>query len=100
MPKNKMMRLAISDRARDKLRQRRGRQELLNKCGEKVFLKPDELKFPIANPLSGDCKPDCNMIHAAYTRAKQWGYDDVAAKAVSLYKSNDCEKKLGIKIHD
>ena len=73
MPRgSRIQKLAISDRARDLLRQRRGRRELLERCGEKAFLKPDELKFPVISPLSRDCKPDCRMIHAAYVRAKEW----------------------------
>ena len=38
------------------------------------------------------------MIHAAYVRAKEWHYEDVAKKAAALYKSNGCEKELGIKM--
>jgi hypothetical protein len=99
MPKsNKLQRLAIADKAREILRRRSGRRALLDRCGEKAFLKPDELKFPIVNPLSKDCKPDCKMIHAAYVRAKEWHYNDIASKAAALYKSNNCEKELGIKM--
>ena len=96
----KLKRLAISEKAKELIHLRRGKEALKGKCGDKAFLMPEELKFPIVSPFSKDCEPDCKMIHAAYTRARQWKYDKVAEEAEKLYKEHGCEKKLGIKIHD
>ena len=93
-------RIEIADRAREVIRRRSSRRELLERCGEKAFLKPDELKFPIINPFAKDCTPDCKMLYAAYVRAKEWHYNDIATKAAALYKQNDCEKKTGVHIHE
>ena len=94
-----LSRVAITDRARGALRKMKNRKSLLERCGEKAFLKPDELKFPIVSVFSNSCEPNCNMLYAAYTRANQWGYSDVAARAAAMYKSNNCEKELGVEIH-
>ena len=50
-------------------------------------------------------RPDCALIYAARIRAKQYagskpGYRDVAARAEKMYKSNHCETKIHIQIHD
>lgn len=95
-----MQRLAIAEKAKEKVHLRSGKEALKGKCGDKAFLMPEELKFPIVSPFSKNCEPDCKMIHAAYVRAREWKYDTVAQKAAALYKSNGCEDKLGIKIHD
>jgi len=95
-----MQRITIADRARNIIRRKSTREELIEKCGDKAFLDPTNLRFPIVNPLSGKCDPDCKLVHAAYVRAKQFHYEDLAAKAASIYKSHDCEKKTGIKIHE
>ena len=63
---------------------RDSRKRMMKKCGTKCFLKPETLGFPI-------CKPNCKVskygLEAAYKRARQWGYDDVAKKAKSMMKS-------------
>ena len=92
-------RVAIAERARKALRKTTNRKALLERCGEKAFLKPDELKFPIVSMFSSSCEPNCKMLYAAYTRANQWGYSDIAARAAALYKSNNCEKELKVKIN-
>ena len=94
-----MKRVAIAERARKALRKTANRKALLERCGEKAFLKPDELKFPIVSMFSNSCEPNCKMLYAAYTRANQWSYSDIATRAAALYKSNNCENELNIKIN-
>ena len=96
-PGNTMRRFAISNMAKDRLHLASGKKALKEKCGEKAFLMSDELKFPIVSPYSKNCEPDCKLVHAAYVRAKEWKYNNVAQKAAELFKSHGCEKKLGIK---
>lgn len=69
----------------------RARHALKSKCGSKCFLDPVNEKFPICAKLtgrksSGSCEIDCRGVKAAYIRARQWGYDDIARKADRLYK--------------
>ena len=95
-----LKRLEIAERAKELIRLRSVRRGLLEKCGEKAFLDPKNLKFPIVSLLSKDCSPDCKMLHAAYNRAKEWHYEGIANEAAKLYKANKCEEELGIKIHE
>lgn len=86
-----------------KLSSRKNRQLMLEKYGNKAFLLPKLLKFPVVDPDTG--KYDCALIYAARIRAKQYagtkpGYREIAAKAKRLYKENKCELKLNIQIHD
>lgn len=86
-----------------KLSSRKNRQLMLEKFGKGAFLLPDQLKFPVVDPTTG--KPDCGLIYSARIRAKQYagikpGYREVAAKAEKLFKSNKCETKLHVQIHD
>jgi len=78
------------------------RKKMLERCGKKAFLVPEELKFPIVSPLSKDCEPDCRLLFAAYLRANEWKkkkpeYAKVAEKAKELYMKHKCANK--IKIH-
>ncbi len=93
----------IPNSTKAKLSSRKNRQLMLEKYGKHAFLLPDQLKFPVVNPDTG--KPDCALIYAARIRAKQYagskpGYRDVAARAEKMYKSNHCETKMHIQIHD
>lgn len=93
----------IPSTVKSKLSSRKNRQIMLEKFGKDAFLLPDQLKFPVVNPDTG--KPDCALIYAARIRAKQYtgtkpGYREVAAKAEKLFKSNKCETKLHVQIHD
>jgi hypothetical protein len=86
-----------------KLSSRKNRQLMLEKYGDSAFLLPKQLKFPVVDPDSG--KPNCGLIYAARIRAKQYagtkpGYREVAAKAERLFKSNKCDTKLQVQIHD
>jgi len=93
----------IPDNIKLKLSSKKNRQLMLEKYGKDAFLLPNLLKFPVVDPDTG--KPNCALIYAARIRAKQYagtkpGYRDLAAKAERLYKSNKCNLKLNIQIHD
>lgn len=93
----------IPNKVKSKLSSKKNRQLMLEKYGKDAFLLPSLLKFPVVNPDTG--KPDCGLIYAARIRAKQYsgvkpGYREIAAKAEQLYKSNKCDIKLNIQIHD
>lgn len=64
------------------------RRELLEKYGRRAFLLPDELKFPVVDKKG---RYDCMGILSAFRRARQYGYDDVAEKALRLAKRIGCE---------
>lgn len=69
------------------------RHALKKKCGAKCFLDPKNEKFPICQRLTGvshECIMDCRAVKSAYIRARQWGYDDIANRAQSLYRDH-CE---------
>ena len=61
------------------------RVKLYDQC-PKCFLlvKGKEYKFPVCK---SDCTYDCNGIHAAFVRARQYNYEDVAEKAKHLLKT-------------
>jgi len=86
-----------------KLRKPSMRREMIEKCGKKAFLIPEELKFPVMDPDT--CKYDCRLIYAAYVRANQWKkkhphYASVAEKARRLYEKNKCDLRIGVKINE
>ena len=69
------------------------RHELKRKCGDKCFLLPGEEKFPVCPSLrytNGKCQVDCRGVTAALVRARQYGYPEVAKKAVKLEKKYKC----------
>jgi hypothetical protein len=61
------------------------RKKMLEKCGEKCFLIPEKLKFPICSKKM-DCKLNCEGIDSASARSGQYDYENVLKKAKSLYK--------------
>jgi hypothetical protein len=86
---------------------RKGRERayLWEQCdakGKPCFLRPDaefpgHSGFPIC-PACRDgkkcpCKPVCEGVISAYKRAQQWGYDDVAEKALKLEGTYGCGSK-------
>ena len=78
------------------------RRAILEKYGEKAFLLPDELKFPVVNTRGNY---DCGLIYAARVRARQWmhkhpKYKKVAEKADELYQKQKCEQKIHIHLRD
>lgn len=60
----------------------RAREVQLAQCGKECFLVPDEKKFPVCAPSS--CTFSCAGLHAAYVRAREWKYEEVAAKAARM----------------
>lgn len=66
------------------------RRSLLTTCGAKAFLEPDAKpapKFPI---MTSNCVVDCAALRAAMGRAKQYGYQAVAARAYRKAKKAAC----------
>lgn len=101
---------AIDEDVKKLLQSQKVRQEMLKKYGEKAFLDPKNLKFPVINPKTGQY--DCKLIYACILRASVHSakggssknpksyYDNIKTKAVSLYKSQDCSEKLKIKLSE
>ena len=89
---------SLPDTLKDHISKKSNREEMLEKFGERAFLIPKELKFPVINPFTEDY--DCRLIYAAYVRAKQHDYKDVAKKAKELYEANDCQSEIEIEIEE
>ena len=66
------------------------RKLIKQKCGNKCFLLPTNLKFPVCNT---NCKYNCNGLLAAKIRGYQWNYPDVVEKSKKLMKKNKCSWK-------
>lgn len=80
---------------------KKDRQKLLEQFGEKAFLVPDQFKFPIINPNTGNY--DENLIYAALIRIKQYKnkkpeYNSILEKAESLYSQYNSGEKIKIEI--
>jgi hypothetical protein len=97
----------IDEDVKKLLQSQKVRQEMLKKYGEKAFLDPKELKFPVINPKTG--KFDCKLIHAAIVRSAVYAakgsskkpneyYANIKVKADALYKSEKCSDKLKAKV--
>jgi len=80
------------------LASRSNREKLKADFGERAFLMPKEMKFPVINFKTGGY--DCRLIYAARIRAKQFNYSEIAAKAEALYNSQGCTKKINVKLHE
>jgi len=96
---------SVPDNVQKLLKRPRVRQEMKDRCGDKAFLIPSKLKFPIVDPTSDDCKPDCRLLLAAYLRANQWkrknpSYNEIAKKAKELYNKNKCQLNIGVKLEE
>jgi hypothetical protein len=70
-------------KAPEKTSQRRALQKT---CGDSCFMMPKQLKFPVCNKDAPPCTYNQRGITAAYVRARQWGYEDVARKVEALRK--------------
>jgi len=93
----------IPDDIQDKLKKNTVRQEMLSKFGKTAFLLPEELKFPVVNPTTGE--PDVRLIYGAYVRARQWSdkkpaYKKIAEKAKELFIQNKGPETLNIHIEE
>ena len=89
---------SIPDSIRKHFEKKENRQKLLDEFGEKAFLLPKELKFPVVNPFTKEF--DCRLIYAARIRAKQHKYPEVDKKATALYKEHNCENQINITLND
>lgn len=65
----------------------RERHTLMNKCGKKCFLGPNE-SYPVCAALrtGQGCKYDCGGVQAAYNRSRQYGKQPISRKAKNLLK--------------
>jgi hypothetical protein len=88
----------IPEEIKTKLNSTVVRRNMLQQYGKKSFLIPDELKYPVVNPNTGEY--ECTLIYAAYVRAAQFGKDSVKSKAKSLFDSCKCEDKLNIHVEN
>ncbi len=84
--------MKISKQEHKKINNYRLRKKMIEICGEKSFLLPDQLKFPIIIPGDKKCKIDKRLLQAAYMRARQYqtkkpGYREIALKAKSLLRN-------------
>ena len=89
---------SLPDTLQKHLSKKSNREKMLEKYGEKAFLLPKELKFPVINPFTDDY--DCRLIYAAYVRSKQHDYKEVEKKAEKLYDENECESKIDLELQD
>lgn len=89
---------SIPDSLQKKLSSKKTRQEMKEKYGDKAFLLPKELKFPVIDPDSGEY--NCKLIYAAWIRAQQHKYTEVEKEARNLYRKQGCEEKIDIEIKD
>ena len=79
------------------LSRKSNRKKMLEQFGSKAFLMPDKLKFPIMDQ-SGNVS---GLLKAAYMRARQHGYTDVAAKARDLmHEYEEIPVKITVEGHD
>jgi hypothetical protein len=91
----------IPDEIKNKVMSPAMRRQLFEKHGEKAFLFPEKMKFPVIDPNTGNY--DCRLLYAAYLRANQHKksfpeYNEVVQKAKELFKINNCFNSVGIKI--
>lgn len=54
---------------------------MMRRCGKKCFLGPNK-SFPICKKYT--CKVDKRGVQAAFIRARQWGYTNIAKRAKKL----------------
>ena len=83
--------LIIPKKLKKAIRSTKYRSILLDKCGEKAFLDPEEKKFPV---MDKKCRYVCGLIYAAYVRAKQWKHRKIAKKAKELFEKLDCKNVI------
>jgi len=79
---------------RQHFQKKENRQKLFDELGEKAFLMPKELKFPVVNPFTKEF--DCRLIYGSYIRSKQHKYPEVEHEAKELYKEHKCGEELKI----
>ncbi len=87
---------------RAKISGKNARKEILNKFGNKAFLYPYKLKFPVVNPDTGEY--DCSLIYAARARLRQYSkakpkYADLIDLADDLYKQINGDITIYVQIN-
>lgn len=87
---------SLPDSLQKHLSKKSNREEMLEKFGEKAFLNPKELKYPVINPFKKDY--DCRLIYAAYVRSNQYNHKDIEKKAKELYESQNCKSEIEIEL--
>jgi hypothetical protein len=74
------------------------RKKMLDQFGSKAFLMPDKLKFPVVDQSGNVHK---GLVKAAYMRARQHGYTDVAAKAKDMMQEcGEIDIEITVAEHD
>ena len=66
------------------------RRKLSKRCGNKCFLMPKELKFPICPYKSKGCKISCKGLLSAKIRSRQFRYEKVSKRATAMMKKMKC----------
>jgi len=74
------------------------REKLLAEHGEKAFLLPEELKFPIIDPRSG--QTSCKLLYAAKIRARQFGLNEIEEKATDMFDKCSCDTRVNIRLEE
>lgn len=88
----------IPSRLKTFLARKSNRKKMLEQFGSKAFLMPDKLKFPIMDQ-SGNVHS--GLLKAAYMRARQHGYTDIAAKARDLMQEyEEIDVMVTVEGHD
>jgi hypothetical protein len=64
---------------------KKGRKELLDKCGKRAFLEPSDLKYPVIQN-SKTCKVERQGVIAAKKRAAQYHHPELVEKADDLLR--------------
>ena len=88
--------LSIPKKTKQFYNSKKNRRIIKEKYGNKAFLDPSGLKYPILDPTTG--KVDCHLVYAARARASQLHKEDIK-KAAKLFKENKCEIVLKVHLH-
>lgn len=97
---NEVIRTSFPDNLHNWLKSISNRKEMLKDFGNKAFLLPNELKFPVCNPETG--KFDCSLIYIARLRIRQYDilYKDLTSKAENLYNKCNCTKNISVNVKE
>lgn len=80
------------------LSKKSNRKKMLEKFGSKAYLMPDKLKFPVVDQSGNVHK---GLVKAAYMRARQFGYTDVATKAKDMMQEcGEIDIKIAVEGHN
>lgn len=61
------------------------RRFLKQQCNSNCFLFPEAMKFPICDK---NCTIQCAGVHAAYVRAREWKYEEIAKTAELIFQKH------------